>query len=112
MDNHIKYILKLPKADVKVFDLLIKEREIDTKEEFDTEYLAEELDLNLTTVQRAVKRLYESELIFQNKINLTGGGYKYIYSAYSTVQLVTIIEEKVNQFKTNAVWALENSDEY
>lgn len=34
-----------------------------------------------TTIQRAVKRLFEKELIKRRQLNLEKGGYQFIYSS-------------------------------
>ena len=85
MDKELKNMLDLPKADVKVFKIICK-----NDIEYDCDTLSEKLGLNVTTVQRAVKRLYELNLIKRNQTNLSGGGYLFTYSGLDKNDLNSI----------------------
>ena len=50
-----------------------------TEEWFTTEKLAKKLKLNLSTVQRSVKKLNEKEILMRRQENLNGGGYFFVY---------------------------------
>jgi predicted transcriptional regulator len=77
IEEIIKCSLMLTKADFKVLVLLTGS----SKDWFTTDQLAKKLRLNLSTVQRAVKKLYASGLVDRNQNNLDNGGYIYIYKA-------------------------------
>jgi len=47
---------------------------------YTTEQLSNEHDLNLTTIQRSVKRLHEKSVIKRRQENLDGGGYIFLYT--------------------------------
>ena len=83
-----KNFFDLPKADCKILDFLVSENK-----RWDTEELRKEFKYNLTTVQRAVKRIKEFGLINQHQKNLSGGGYKFLYQIKPKKELVIIIKE-------------------
>jgi len=74
IDKIIKCGLNLSKADFKVM------KELLTKDDYvTTEELVEKLGFNISTVQRAVKKLTEKKLVIRSQENLSGGGYKFLY---------------------------------
>lgn len=66
--------LSLTKAEFVVMDFLIRKKEF-----FSSDRLSKELKLELSTVQRALKKLYEKNIITRSQKNLQSGGYIYIY---------------------------------
>lgn len=44
-----------------------------------TEDLAKDLKLNLSTVQRGVKKLFDKQILNRSQNNLSGGGYTFVY---------------------------------
>lgn len=74
LDEVVKCALGLSKADFKVLQKFTSEAW------FTTEELAHSLNLNITTVQRAVKKLHEKGLIDRKQKNLLTGGYEFQYS--------------------------------
>ena len=71
----IKCGLGLTKSDLKVLELLLK----NSADSFTTEDIAKELNLDLSTVQRAVKKLHEKDVIERHQQNFDVGGYAFIY---------------------------------
>ncbi|MFW6230405.1 MAG: helix-turn-helix domain-containing protein [Nanoarchaeota archaeon] len=76
LDEVIKCGLSLTKAEYKVFEEFVQEH----LEEVTTDELVEKTGLDITTIQRAVKKLHENNILLRKQINLEGGGYTYIYS--------------------------------
>ena len=70
----IKCSLALTRADLAVFEYLLAHTG-----EHRTEDLAKRLKIDLSTVQRAVKKLHEKGLVRRVQTNLAGGGYVFSY---------------------------------
>lgn len=83
----IKCSLGLTKADCKLMMFLIK----DYKDWHTTEDLSKKLKINLSTAQRAVKKLTERGIVIRSQENLTGGGYVYIYKVKNKKEISQII---------------------
>ncbi len=71
----IKCSLGLTRAEYKVLETLLSE---DGKW-FTSEVLSKRLSLDLSTVQRCMKKLHGKELISRNQENLSSGGYIFYY---------------------------------
>ena len=93
LEEIIKCGLGLTKADCKVFMYLLDESDWVT-----TESIAEKLDLNLSTVQRAVKKLFTSEILDRTQENLDGGGYIFLYQHKPKKIIKKIIMGKVSDW--------------
>lgn len=74
LEDVIKCAFQLTKADCDVFRFLLTTQDWHT-----TEIIAKKLKLNLSTVQRSVKKLYEKEALQRTQQNLEGGGYIFLY---------------------------------
>lgn len=74
LNEIIKCSLGLTKADYQLLDYLMKTRENST-----TDDLAKKLGLDISTVQRSIKKLYLKKLVQRRQQNLDYGGYTYIY---------------------------------
>ncbi|MBU0758222.1 MAG: MarR family transcriptional regulator [Nanoarchaeota archaeon] len=75
IDEVIKCSLGLSKSDFAVVKLMLKNGD----RWFNTSDLAEGMHLNLTTVQRSVKKLHEKDIIERTQNNLDNGGYLFFY---------------------------------
>ena len=73
----IKCSLGCTKSDCKILQYLIEHEE----EYYTTEELARKNGLDLTTVQRSVKKLNEKSVVKRRQENLSGGGYVFKYQA-------------------------------
>jgi predicted transcriptional regulator len=94
IESIIKCSLMLTKADFKVMRFLSD----DGKDWFTTEEIAKKLKLNLSTVQRAVKKLHEKSLADRTQNNLDNGGYIYLYRSKSKEHIRSIIMGIVNNW--------------
>ena len=75
IDDIIKCSLGLTKAELKVFKYLATHNE----DMYTTDSLAKKVLLDLSTVQRAVKKLHDQNVVLRHQENLTGGGYVFSY---------------------------------
>ncbi len=76
-DEVIKCSLSLTKADLRVLKLMLD----NPADMFESRAIAKRLGLNLTTVQRAVKKLHARGLISRKQNNLDSGGYVFVYQS-------------------------------
>ncbi len=103
---NIKDVMKcglgLTAADFKVMNFLITEFN-----DFTTEDIAKKLKLNLSTVQRAVKKLHEKKIIQRNQKNLDSGGYVFVYRTESKQAIKKVILEIVKNWAKKVETELE-----
>ena len=94
IEEVIKCSLGLTKADLKVMVLLTK----NSTKWYTTDLIAEKMELNLSTAQRAVKKLHEKDILKRMQNNLDGGGYVYAYQVKDKDQIITVIMSIVNNW--------------
>ena len=90
----IKCSLNLTKADFKVMVFMTQ----NNSDWFTSEQLSKKLKLNLSTIQRAVKKLHEKSLAERNQNNLDNGGYIYIYKSKPKEEISAIIMKIVHNW--------------
>ncbi len=90
----IKCGLGLTKADYLILEYFLKH----SHKWFTTDILAEDLKFNLSTVQRAVKKLNEKGIIERKQNNLDGGGYVYVYTVRNRKDIAARIMEIVDNW--------------
>ncbi|MCB9362112.1 winged helix-turn-helix transcriptional regulator [Candidatus Woesearchaeota archaeon] len=103
LDDVIKCSLTLSKADFKLLRYMMEHDE----DYFTTHELSKELGLNLTTIQRSVKKLHEKEIIMRGQENLSGGGYLFKYTIADKREIRKIIGDIVMNWAKNVQKALE-----
>lgn len=91
LDEIIKCSLGLTKAE---YNILIKALEY-KEEYFTAEELSKKIGLNLSTVQRAVKKLHEEKVLERKQNNLEGGGYIYIYKVIPRNELRKLLMKTI-----------------
>ena len=99
----IKCALNLTKADLNVMKYFLNEEE----QWFDTDYLSKALKLDISTIQRSVKKLHEKEILQRSQQNLDGGGYVYKYKVNSRAKIKNIIMTVVNSWADRLEQELE-----
>ncbi len=92
LDEVIKCSLGLSKSEFKIVKILIK-----SDKELSSLRIAESSKLDLSSVQRSLKKLNEKSLISRSQKNLSGGGYKYFYS----IKNKSLIREKIKGILEN-----------
>jgi predicted transcriptional regulator len=98
LEEVVKCSFGLTKSEFSLLKFLIK-----SSGEFTTEQLAERLNLDKSTIQRAVKKLHSKGLVFRGQINLSGGGYVFWYRIKEKEKIrkmiIDIIESWVEVFR-------------
>ena len=94
VEDVIKCALNLTKADLKVMKYFLNE----TYQWVDTESLSKSLELDISTIQRSVKKLYDKEILQRSQQNLDGGGYIFRYKAHSRAKIKEIIMNVVSSW--------------
>jgi predicted transcriptional regulator len=79
IENIIKCSLGLTKSEYKILGFFIDNPE----NYFTSEEISKELSLNLTTIQKAVKKLKERDILIRSQENLNSGGYLFNYKLSS-----------------------------
>ncbi|WP_048136807.1 TrmB family transcriptional regulator [Methanosarcina horonobensis] len=94
IEDVIKCALNLTKADLNVMRHFLNEPE----KWIDTDALSKSLSLDISTVQRSVKKLHEKEILQRSQQNLDGGGYVFIYKIHSKNQIRNVIQKIVQSW--------------
>lgn len=94
IEEVIKCGLSLTKADYKILEFFVEKQD----EEFTTDEIAKELGLNLTTIQRGVKKLFDSSILERNQKNLAGGGYVFYYNLHSKSRVRKVLMDVVHSW--------------
>lgn len=94
----IKCGLGLTRSELLVMDYFLSHRR-----ECITIGISKRTGLNLTTVQKAVKKLYEKGVVVRHQKNLEGGGYVYTYEGAS--------KDKVREIVKGVIWNWANKVE-
>jgi predicted transcriptional regulator len=104
LDEIIKCAFGLSKADIKVMRFLIKNE----NKSFSSDEISAKLMLDLTTIQRAVKKLSEKSVIFRSQENLDNGGYIFIYRIKSRKAISETVMNIVNNWSKKVEHELES----
>ncbi|MBW3021246.1 HTH domain-containing protein [Candidatus Woesearchaeota archaeon] len=103
IEDVIKCGLGLTKADCKVIQFLLR----NNTEWFTSEQISKELDFNITTVQRSLKRLTEKDITIRNQNNLENGGYIFIYQAKGKNDIRELIMNVIKEWTKKVQRELE-----
>lgn len=87
IEEIIKCSLGLTKAEFEIFRFMLEH-----SEEYNTQDISKKKNLELSTVQRTLKKLVDKEVVHRRQINLEQGGYIYVYS----IKNKKAIREKIN----------------
>jgi predicted transcriptional regulator len=98
----IKCSLGLARSDFAVFEFLLKH-----PGSHGTEAVASRLALDLSTVQRAMKKLHEKQLVRRMQKNLSGGGYVFEYQINDKKTIRKIIMGTVHNWTARVEQELE-----
>jgi predicted transcriptional regulator len=103
VEDVIKCALNLTKADLKVMRYFLNGAD----QWADTESLSKALELDISTIQRSVKKLHEKEILQRSQQNLDGGGYIFRYKAHSRAKIKDIVMTVVNSWADHVGQELE-----
>jgi predicted transcriptional regulator len=97
IEEIVKCALGLTKSDLKLLRFLTDNYEKD----FTTEQLSKKLKLNLSTIQRSVKKLHKKGTLMRSQHNLKEGGYLYTYKIKDRQKIRKIILEIMQNWVKN-----------
>lgn len=83
----IKCSLGLSKAEVKILEFFVKEK----TEYYSSQEISKSLSLDLTTVQRGLKKLHEKGMLTRRQLNKDLGGYLFEYKLKNKKECKDII---------------------
>ncbi len=92
LNEAIRCSLNLTKAEFKILDFFMK----NSAKRFESKEIAIELGLELSTVQRSMKKMNEKGIIKRSQINLEKAGYTYAYCLCEKKDIKEIIKQTVN----------------
>lgn len=93
LDEVLKCALGLTRAEMRVLKFFLKE-----KGELTAAQVAEKTDLELSTIQKAVKKLSEKRIVFRGQRNLKNGGYEFFYRLNDKKNVREIIKGIIRQW--------------
>lgn len=85
----IKCSLGLTKSELEIMDFFIK----NLGNEFSSIKVSEETGFKLSTIQKALKKLYLQKIILRSQKNLDNGGYVFFYRCNSKQEIRKIIKD-------------------
>lgn len=86
--------LNLTKAEFRIFRFFIK----NPSKRFESKDIAKELNLELSTVQRSMKKMNEKGIIKRSQINLEKAGYTYSYCLCEKQKIKNTVKDIVNEW--------------
>ena len=96
LDDIIKCGLGLTKKEFEIFKYFLA----NSKTEHTTIGMIKKLNLGLTTIQKAVKKLFGQEVIIRHQKNLQNGGYIFTYECNSKMQIRKKIKQIIQSWST------------
>ena len=103
IEEVIKCSLGMTKADAMVFRAFLA----DSTRWMTADDVAATTRLNLSTVQRAVKKLHEKGVLARSQQNLGHGGYQYVYQAKPKPEIRRVIRNVIDTWATTVKEHLE-----
>jgi len=97
LDSIIKCGLGLTRTELIIMQYFLK----DTNKECTTTTISKVLSLNLTTIQKAVKKLSDKKIILRKQKNLQNGGYIYTYESNSKSEIRSILKSIIRTWSSN-----------
>ena len=93
----------LAKTELKIFLFLLKSKRSVTSVD-----IANEIELDRTTVQKSIRGLLEKDIVIRRQINLDSGGYVFLYCVKDKVEIKEQMKEIIHNWSSNAKLQLEN----
>lgn len=104
IDEIIKCSLGLTRSDFTVMKLLLARSETS----FNTESISKKLNLDISTVQRSVKKLSDLGILSRMQNNFQAGGYEFTYIAKDRRLIIKIILDIVDRWVKKVGGELEH----
>jgi len=94
LDEIVKCGLGLTKADYKIMNHLMQ----NSKEWNTSQEISKKLKLDISTVQRSIKRLFEKDLVLRIQNNLDSGGYVFIYQIKNKKEISSLLMKTIHNW--------------
>lgn len=94
LNEIIKCGLSLTKKELEIMKYFVENR----NREHTTKEISKRLKLNLTTIQKAVKKLYDKQIILRHQKNLENGGYVYTYECNTKINIRKILKKIIRNW--------------
>jgi predicted transcriptional regulator len=94
LEDIIKCGLSLTRTEFKIMEFFIS----NSDKELTTIFISKKMNLNLTTIQKAVKKLFEKKIIIRHQKNLENGGYIYTYECETKKNIRKILKEIIRSW--------------
>ena len=88
----------LSKTEYNVMMFLLK-----TEKEYRAEIIGQMMHLDRTSVQKAIKKLAEKDLVFRQQINLEKGGYTFEYKIKNKTEIKRRMEKIVEDWHKEVI---------
>ncbi len=102
IEDIIRCSFALSKSEYQVLIFLIKQNQPLTPKK-----IKNKLKIDLTTVQRSVKKLHEKDLLIRSQRNLSPGGYVFCYKMKSKTIVKEKMKEILNIWNDNVIKSIE-----
>ncbi len=97
LNEVIRCSLNLTKAEFKILEFFMK----NSSKRFESKEVSKSLNLELSTVQRSLKKMNEKGIIKRSQINLKNAGYTYSYCLCEKKEIKEIIKQTVKGWMEN-----------
>ncbi|MFH1394270.1 MAG: MarR family transcriptional regulator [Candidatus Micrarchaeota archaeon] len=94
LDDIIKCSLGLTRAEFRILQFFVQNH----GQEFAANMISRRTKLNLTTIQKAVKKLAEKKVILRSQRNLDSGGYIFLYRCNSKENIRGILKAIIRRW--------------
>jgi len=92
-EDLIKCSLALNKTEYNLLIFLLKK-----DKSFTATQISELMELDRTTIQKAITRLVDKELVKRKQINISGGGYTFLYLIEDKKEIKNKIKEVIHKW--------------
>jgi predicted transcriptional regulator len=94
IEEIIRCGLNLTKADFTILQFLMQ----NSKNKLDTNIISSKLSLELSTVQRSLKKMYQEKIVKRSQINIKSGGYSFVYCICDKKEIKDKIKGIINNW--------------
>ena len=94
-DEIIKCGLNLSKTEVSIFKYFIYDK---PNQQLSSTEISNDLNLDLSTIQRTLKKLYEKNIVEKYQMNLDKGGYVFVYKIKSRQHIKEVFYQNLDNF--------------
>ncbi len=91
LDEVVKCSLSLTRAEFEILEFLMK----NSAKKFHSSDIAKSTKLDLSTVQRSMKKMSEKNIVRRSQINLDGAGYTFVYCVCNKQEIKDLIKATI-----------------